>query len=369
MNQDSINSNLTKAPLLTRKEELEIAKDLKSAEETLIYMIIGNPSCKSLLLEIANEYLGGNIPPGRWSRSVDDDSTDLSLKELTQKFLKTCKSSSDDSIVNSILDMKLCQSVLVKAASGGDRNILIARDNLNRIKDKFVNANMRLVISIARKYQNRGMDVNDLIQEGSIGLIKAVEKYEYTLGYKFSTYATWWIRQSITRAIADQSRTMRLPVHATEALNKINSAKKALAQEFCRDPKVEELAAFVGIPLDKVKSLIESGRQMISLSMPLGENEETSLEDFLMDNKPTPYENVSMASMSDSIDKVLATLTPQEEKVIRMRFGLGIPGGEQKLQYIADHYGVSRERIRQIEVNSLNKMRRYNRRKKLEEFY
>jgi RNA polymerase primary sigma factor len=230
--------------------------------------------------------------------------------------------------------------------------------DLDKCKNKFVESNMRLVISVARKYSNRGMDLHDLVQEGSIGLLRAVDKFELVKGFRFSTHATWWIRQAITRAIADQSRVIRIPVHATEAINKINSVKKALSQKMQYEPKIEDIARHAGIAVDKVRGLMEQGATPISTSTPIL-NEDLVLEDVISDNIPDPSEQTSFSEMAAILDKVLGTLHPQEEMVIRMRFGLGVP--RQTLIDHGNQVGKSKSRLSQLYQSGMNTLRRKRR--------
>ena len=249
-----------------------------------------------------------------------------------------------------------------------NRRMSIGEAKARRAKKEMVEANLRLVISIAKKYTNRGLQFLDLIQEGNIGLMKAVDKFEYRRGYKFSTYATWWIRQAITRAIADQARTIRIPVHMIETINKLIRVSRGLVQEIGREPTSEEIAKKMDMPVHKVRKIIKIAQEPISLETPIGEEEDSHLGDFIEDKLiPSPPDTVIHINLKEQIEEALKSLTDREGRVLKMRFGLG-DGNEHTLEEVGQQFKVTRERIRQIEAKALRKLKHPSRSRKLRSF-
>jgi RNA polymerase primary sigma factor len=267
-----------------------------------------------------------------------------------------------------IIELEQRVGLSVKEIKDINRSMSMGETKMRRAKKDMVEANLRLVISIAKKYTNRGLQFLDLIQEGNIGLMKAVDKFEYRRGYKFSTYATWWIRQAITRSIADQARTIRIPVHMIETINKIVRTQRLILSEFGREATPEELAKKLRMPLEKVRKVLKISKEPVSLEKPVGDEEDSSLGDFIEDTKAlAPLEQAIKSNLSEATTKILSTLTPREERVLRMRFGVGM-NTDHTLEEVGLQFSVTRERIRQIEAKALRKLKHPSRSKQLKSF-
>ena len=297
------------------------------------------------------------------------------LPELEEDFEITEDELADLSVPDSVsiddpVRMYLKEIGKVPLLSGAEEAELAHKmaDGDEAAKQSLAEANLRLVVSIAKRYVGRGMLFLDLIQEGNLGLIKAVEKFDYTKGYKFSTYATWWIRQAITRAIADQARTIRIPVHMVETINKLIRVNRQLVQELGRDPLPEEIAKELNMPIDKVGEIMKIAQEPVSLETPIGEEEDSHLGDFIQDNEtPAPQDAATFRLLKEQLVDVLSTLPPREEKVLRLRFGLD-NGRARTLEEVGKEFNVTRERIRQIEAKALRKLRHPSRSKKLKDY-
>jgi len=303
-----------------------------------------------------------------------DDPVRMYLKEIGNIQLLTIEEETE--YAQRVVEGRAAKEKLAKIDEDPDSSVSKEEyDNLETIvfkadlaKNKLVDANLRLVVSIAKRYLGRGLQFLDLIQEGNMGLIKAVDKFDYNKGYKFSTYATWWIRQAITRAVADQARTIRIPVHMVETINKLVRTQRQLVQELSREPSQAEIAERMGISVEKVQQIQKIAQEPISLEQPVGEEEDSSLGDFISDpHALDPYEYTAKMKLREELDDVLSTLTEREERVLRLRFGL-IDGRQRTLEEVGKEFNVTRERIRQIEAKALRKLRSPARSKKLKDF-
>ncbi len=382
---------------LSASELMEVLDDmdLESEQMDKIYDVLEN---------LGIETVGEDYLP---ERSDDADSPAEELEEISEEEEVTAPSALVDSfgiddpvrmylkeigkvnLLSSEEEVELAQDMVL---GEGAREILLEREDAKKrgepvegtaeqdaqlfelirrgemSKQKLAEANLRLVVSIAKRYVGRGMLFLDLIQEGNLGLIKAVEKFDYTKGYKFSTYATWWIRQAITRAIADQARTIRIPVHMVETINKVIRVSRQLLQELGHDPSPEEIAEEMGMPVEKVREILKVAQEPVSLETPIGEEEDSHLGDFIPDEDASePSEAASFALLKEQLVDVLGTLTPREEKVLKLRFGIE-DGRTRTLEEVGKEFNVTRERIRQIEAKALRKLRHPSRSKKLKDF-
>jgi RNA polymerase primary sigma factor len=269
---------------------------------------------------------------------------------------------------NRLVNIQAESGLAISEIKDINRRMSIGEAKARRAKKEMVEANLRLVISIAKKYTNRGLQFLDLIQEGNIGLMKAVDKFEYRRGYKFSTYATWWIRQAITRSIADQARTIRIPVHMIETINKLNRISRQMLQEMGREPTPEELAERMDLPEDKVRKVLKIAKEPISMETPIGDDEDSHLGDFIEDqNILSPVDSASVEGLKEATQMVLSGLTPREAKVLRMRFGIDM-NTDHTLEEVGKQFDVTRERIRQIEAKALRKLRHPSRSEQLRSF-
>ena len=308
---------------------------------------------------------------------IEDDYEDINLADLETLEIEEHEESEIDAVLTSE-GLAIDDPVRMYLKEIGKVPLLTSEQEIElacrmaegdeEAKKQLAEANLRLVVSIAKRYVGRGMLFLDLIQEGNLGLIKAVEKFDYTKGYKFSTYATWWIRQAITRAIADQARTIRIPVHMVETINKVMRVSRQLLQELGHDPTSEEIAREMGMSVDKVREILKIAQEPVSLETPIGEEEDSHLGDFIPDDDaPAPSEAASYTLLKEQLISVLGTLTPREERVLKLRFGLE-DGRARTLEEVGKEFNVTRERIRQIEAKALRKLRHPSRSKRLKDF-
>ena len=352
-----------KAGKLTSKELMDTLDDLKLEPEELDKFY---DKLEDLGIDTSGEDI---IPP------LDDDALPeieelQDIEEVTEEELADTDSLVDTFSTDDPVRMYLKEIGKVPLLTPDEEQDLARRmaDGDEEAKRRMAEANLRLVVSIAKRYVGRGMLFLDLIQEGNLGLIKAVDKFDYTKGYKFSTYATWWIRQAITRAIADQARTIRIPVHMVETINKVIRVSRQLLQELGHDPSAEEIADEMGMPVDKVRDILKIAQEPVSLETPIGEEEDSHLGDFIPDEDASePSEAASFSLLKEQLMSVLDTLTPREKKVLELRFGI-VDGRTRTLEEVGKEFNVTRERIRQIEAKALRKLRHPSRSKKLRDF-
>ena len=352
-----------KAGKLTLKEIADVIDGLNLSQEQMDRFY-------DTLEELNIETVGEDLPP------IDDDELLPALDELeeidevTEEEIAEADSMVDSYSTDDPVRMYLKEIGKVSLLTQEEEIELAVRMSQGdeEAKRRMAEANLRLVVSIAKRYVGRGMLFLDLIQEGNLGLIKAVEKFDYTKGYKFSTYATWWIRQAITRAIADQARTIRIPVHMVETINKVIRVSRQLLQELGHDPSAEEIAAEMNMPVDKVRDILKIAQEPVSLETPIGEEEDSHLGDFIPDEDASePSEAASFSLLKEQLMEVLDTLTPREKKVLELRFGI-VDGRTRTLEEVGKEFNVTRERIRQIEAKALRKLRHPSRSKKLRDF-
>jgi len=352
--KDGVISN---SELMGTLEKLDLSvEQIEAVYETL----------ESMSITIEGNELDLELEPLEPLEPMDEAHMELTEEELVDPVELAAEYNLDDPV-----RMYLKEIGQVKLLSPEEELELAERvvQGDKKAKDKLTEANLRLVVSIAKKYSGRGLHILDLIQEGNTGLIRAVDKFDYTKGNKFSTYATWWIRQAITRAIADQARTIRVPVHMVEVINKVTRCNRKLVQELGREPTMEEIAEDLGLPLDKVLEANRTAADTLSLDTPVGDEEDTSIGSFVEDdNTPGPADATSNTLLAEALNEILDTLTDREADVLRMRFGM-YDGRNHTLEEVGQIFGVTRERIRQIESKALRKLRHPSRAKKIRDFY
>jgi len=376
---------------LSASEMMDVLEemDLESEQMDKIYDVLENLGIDTAGEDFPPEITDENMPPIEEIEEIPeeeivdpntlvdsfgiDDPVRMYLKEIGKVDLLT--SEQEVSLAQTMVAGQEAEAQMAEMTETGEEIPQEVRAELQKLisagekaKQDLAEANLRLVVSIAKRYVGRGMLFLDLIQEGNLGLIKAVEKFDYTKGYKFSTYATWWIRQAITRAIADQARTIRIPVHMVETINKVIRVSRQLLQELGHDPSPEEISEEMNMPVDKVREILKIAQEPVSLETPIGEEEDSHLGDFIPDEDASePSEAASFTLLKEQLVEVLSTLTPREEKVLKLRFGIE-DGRTRTLEEVGKEFNVTRERIRQIEAKALRKLRHPSRSKKLKDF-